>query len=157
MARNQTERTYLVAAVQNATAAGLVVILFDLLIDDLRRVIAAIETGDIEKRCAELRHAFLVLQQLEGSLDLEKGGEAAKKLSMFYSVVRPKLLEAHTKASPEIFERQIELLFEVRQAWQQVDQPNLGMKPGPLPVAAGSVPQFSDVSDQERTTTSWTA
>jgi len=157
MARNQTERMYLTAAVQNATAAGLVVILFDLLIDDLRRVIAAIESGDIEKRCAELRHAFLVLQQLEESLDLENGGEAAKQLSMFYSVVRPKLLEAHTKASPELFGRQIELLFEVRQAWQQVDQPNLGIKPSPLPAAAVSVSRFTDVSDQERTATSWTA
>jgi flagellin-specific chaperone FliS len=82
--------------------------------------------ADIEERTAEIKHSFLVLQQLEGSLDMENGGEAAKHLSAFYSVLRSKILEAQIKASPEILRQQIELVLEVRQAWQQVDKPNLG-------------------------------
>jgi len=40
------------------------------------------------------------------------------------------------KASPEILRQQIELVLDVRQAWQQVDKPNLGaaqVTPEPVP------------------------
>src|ERR1700733_13270818 len=109
MNRTQTELTYLRSAVQNASPVGLVIILFDLLITDLKKVIAAMQNGDVEKRSAELKHAFLLLQQLEGSLDMENGGDAAKHFSRFYSVVRSKLMEAHVKVSPEIVNSQIDL------------------------------------------------
>jgi len=121
--RSASERNYLNAAVQNASQVGLVIIVMDLLVADLRRVIEAMSRGEIEKRTAELNHAFLALQQLEGSLDLEHGGEAAKNFSRFYSAVRAKLLEAHIKVDPELFQRQIDLILDVRAAWEQVDRP----------------------------------
>jgi flagellar secretion chaperone FliS len=126
MKKSQTELTYLRAAAQDATEAGLVIILHDLLAHDLELAIAALADRDMERRTAEIKHSFLVLQQLEGSLDMENGGEAARNFSAFYATLRCKILEAHIKASPEILRRQIELVLEVRQAWQQVDKPNLG-------------------------------
>ncbi|MBZ5653706.1 MAG: flagellar protein FliS [Acidobacteriia bacterium] len=156
MTRTQTERTYLATAVQNATSAGLVVILFDLLISDLNGAIAAIERNQAEELAAKIKHAFLVLQQLDGSLDMERGGQAAKHFSSFYAAIRCKVLEGQIKQSSEILRRQIELLFEVRQAWQQVDQPNLGMKTEPQSAAAAPAARFT-TSDQEVTTTNWTA
>jgi flagellar secretion chaperone FliS len=126
MKKSQTELTYLRAAAQNATPAGLVIILYDLLVHDLEQALAAIAERDIERRTAEIKHAFVVLQQLEGSLDSENGGDSAKHLAAFYSALRCKILEAHVKVSSEILRRQIELVLDVRQAWQQVDKPNLG-------------------------------
>jgi len=124
MKKNQTELTYLRAAAQNATSVGLVILLYDLLIADLERAIKAIAEHDIEKRSAEVNHAFLILQQLEGSLDRNNGGDAAKHLSRFYSAVRCKVLEGQIKASPEILRQQIDLILDVRKAWQQVDTPS---------------------------------
>ena len=126
MKKSQTELTYLRAAAQSATPAGLVIILYDLLVHDLEQAIAAFADRDIERRTAEIKHSFLVLQQLEGSLDMQNGGDSAKHLASFYSALRCKILEAQVKASPEILRQQIELVFDVRQAWQQVDKPNLG-------------------------------
>lgn len=119
--KNPTELAYLRSAVQSASGVGLVIILYDLLIADLERAIAAMAQGEIEKRSAEIKHAFLVLQQLEGSLQMEEGGEAAKNLANFYSALRCKILEAQIKVSPEMLRRQIELILSVRAAWQQVD------------------------------------
>lgn len=126
MKKSQTERMYLRAAAQNATAVGLVIILYDLLIHDMEQAIAAFADRDIERRSEEIKHSLLVLQQLDGSLDHENGGEAAKHFSAFYSALRSKIFEAQLKSSPEILKKQIELVLDVRQAWQQVDQPNLG-------------------------------
>jgi len=136
MKKSQTELTYLRAAAQSATPAGLVIILYDLLVHDLEQAIAAFADGDIERRTAEIKHSFIVLQQLEGSLDRENGAEAAKHLSAFYSVLRCKILEAQMKASPEILRQQIDLVLDVRQAWQQVDKPNLGSSTAAEPVAS---------------------
>jgi flagellar protein FliS len=121
MKKNQAELKYLRAAAQSATPVGLVIMLYDLLIADLERAIAAIAERDIEKRSAEINHAFLVLQQLEGSLDMKKGGQTATHLSRFYSVLRCNILEAQIKVSPDILRKQIALILNVREAWQQVD------------------------------------
>jgi len=102
MARTQTERTYLATAVQNASPAGLVVILFDLLIADLNGAIAAIECNAVEELADKVKHAFLVLQQLDGSLDMERGGQAAKHFSSFYSAIRCKVLEGQIKPGETI-------------------------------------------------------
>ncbi len=126
MKKSATELTYLRAAAQSSTPAGLVIILYDLLVHDLEQAIAAFKDGDVERRTEEIKHAFLVLQQLQGSLDEENGGETGKHLAAFYSTLRAKILEAQVKANPEILRQQIELVLDVRQAWQQVDKPNLG-------------------------------
>ncbi len=126
MKKSQSELTYLRSAAQDATPAGLVIILYDLLVHDLEQAVAAIADHNIEARTAEIKHAFMVLQQLEGSLDAENGGPAASNLAAFYSSLRCKILEAQVKANSETLRRQIELVLDVRQAWQQVDKPNLG-------------------------------
>jgi flagellar protein FliS len=123
MRKSQAELKYLRTAAQSATSVGLVIILYDLLVADLERAMAAIAERDIEKRSAEISHAFLVLQQLEGSLDMKKGGQTAIHLSRFYSVLRCNILEAQIKVSPEILKKQIKLILDVREAWQKVDIP----------------------------------
>ena len=139
------------AATENASTAGLVMILFDLLINDLNNSIAAMEAQDIEKRTAELNHGFLVLQQLQSSVDMENGGEAAAHFSRFYSVIRCKMLEAQIKKDPAILRRQIELLLDVRQAWQQVSTPT------PAPATDSGTTTVSAGTQDEQSTASWTA
>jgi len=152
MKRTPTELAYLRATAQNASPVGLVIILIDQLILDLKRAIAAMEKGDIETRCAELKHGYLVLAQLQGSLDKEKGGEAAENFSRFYSSVRASMMQANIKARPDMLVRQIGLLLDVRQAWQQVDNSDTtgaGTNPAPQP---------SDrTEERESTASNWTA
>ena len=81
-------------AVGGASAIELVVVLFDVAIDDMRRAASAIQPADIEERGQAIRHAMLVLQQLQGTLDFERGGEVARRFEQFYNLIRGKLLEA---------------------------------------------------------------
>jgi flagellar protein FliS len=120
------ELTYRKMTVENASPAGLVVILYDVLVGDLSKTIEAIDTRNIEKRAEHLKHALLVLQQLEGSLDLERGGETARSLVEFYSYLRSKMMEAHVRASADVLHCLIELVLNVREAWQQIDTPPVG-------------------------------
>jgi flagellar secretion chaperone FliS len=156
MKKSQTELTYMRTAAQTATPAGLVIILYDLLVHDLEQALAAFAGRDIERRTAEIKHAFLVLQQLEGSLNMEKGGEAAKTLSRFYSALRRNIFQAQLKADPDILRKQIDLVLDVRQAWQGVDKPNLESSTKPAasgPAAAAA----AGAGAGEATSSNWTA
>ena len=141
------------AAVQNASPVGLVIMLYDTLVGDLDRAIAAIEKGDIEERSSQLKHAAMVLQQLEGWLDMEHGGEAGQSLSNFYTFLRSKLMEAQFTQEPEILRNAISLVLEVRQAWQQVDCPTETAKPNIATAASNAYA----VPDEDRQTSDWCA
>lgn len=120
MNSNSMQRNYLRAAVQQASPAGLVVILCDLLVGDLRRAAASMQNSDVEERSGRLKHALSALQVLEGSLDLEKGGETAQCLAQFYSHIRSQILRAQFQNDSRIIEQQIALILSVRGAWQEV-------------------------------------
>ncbi len=99
---------------------GLVVVLYDMLLKDLREAILALASADIERRAAAVRHSLLVLQQLQGTLDMAHGGVVAANLERFYNFTRAKLLEGQIKSSPEIFEQQLTFVASIRDAWRQV-------------------------------------
>ena len=112
---------YRQAVTQQASVVGLVIALYDTLLGNLRRAAEAMDREDIQGRCDELVHGFKVLQQLDAMLDMERGGETAVKNRRFYNHLRGQMLAAQFKLSSEILKKQIELVLEVRQAWQQID------------------------------------
>lgn len=115
-----SQRSYRRAAVQEATPAGLVVVLYDILVEDLRRAIAAMRNSEVEEHCCRLKHGLSALQVLEGSLDLEKGGDTARSLAHFYAYIRGEILCAQFQNDARILEQQIALILSVREAWQEV-------------------------------------
>ena len=112
---------YRQAATRQASVVGLVIALYDTLVGNLRRAAEAMDKGDIQTRCDELIHGFKVLQQLDAMLDMERGGETAVKNRRFYNLLRGQMLTAQFKLSSETLKKQIGLILEVRQAWQQID------------------------------------
>lgn len=121
MTNKASSLSYRQAATQQASVVGLVIALYDTLIGNLRRAAEAMDKNDIQARCDELIHGFKVLQQLDAMLDMERGGETAAKNRRFYSHLRGQMLTAQFKLSSEILKKQIGLVLEVRQAWQQID------------------------------------
>jgi flagellar protein FliS len=134
------ESRYLRAAVEGATSVGLVTMLYDRLAADLHRAAEAVRQHDVEARCAQIKHALLIVQQLEGSLDHEQGGPAARTLAEFYSYARAKMMEAQIKGDAHLLEKVAGHFAEVRSAWQQVD-PGIS-----APVAARAVGEESVLS-----------
>jgi flagellar protein FliS len=114
---SEARRLYLDSAARGATPIELVVLLYDAAIADMRRALTAMQEGNIETRSAQIGHAMIVLQQLQGTLDFERGGEAARQFAQFYNLVRAKLLEAQIRNSRELMQQQVSCLSEVRNCW----------------------------------------
>jgi flagellar protein FliS len=132
MKLSETELSYRRSAIEGASIIGLMIVLFDTLVGDLRRAAAALRNNDIETRCAELNHAALVLGQLNEWVDLENGGESARTLDRFYAYLRAKMMEAAVTKSAALLETQIDMISHVRSAWQKLDVGPIQMpaKPG---------------------------
>lgn len=101
---------------------GLVVLLYEQAIEDIRRALAAQASRNIEGRTREINHALLVLGHLEATLDEDRGGAVAINLKRFYRQVRAALVEAQCRQSADVMERQIAFLIEMREAWCEVER-----------------------------------
>src|SRR5271166_1537634 len=151
----EAKLAYRESAVRGATPIALVVILFDAAIDDMRRAVTAIKSSDIEERATAIRHAMLVLQQLQGTLDFEKGGQVARQFEQFYNLIRAKLLESQLRNSPEIMQQQIQFMSEVRDCWVEAEKQQQPKPAVPAAMTLPSPPQ-GDFEDGGSTVT-WSA
>jgi len=113
---------YRETAVQGASPLRLVVLLYEQAIQDLQRAMAAMAEGSVERRTQEINHALAVVGQLQGSLNMERGGEVARNLDRFYSVLRASLQEAQARVSPEILRKQVANLLTLRETWTEVER-----------------------------------
>jgi flagellar secretion chaperone FliS len=121
MKMSTTEQAYRKTAVAGASGFGLLIALYDTLAGNLRRAADAERSNNIEKRCQELNHAYLVIGYLEDWIEQGSGGELAQKLGGFYSSLRRKIIEAQTKRSAEILQQQMALVLKIRGTWQEIE------------------------------------
>ena len=145
--------SYREAAVRGASPVRLVICLYEQAIEDLRRAVLALEKGDIAARTREINHEIKVIGQLQGSLDMERGGEVARNLERFYNVLRAGLTEAQAKQSARILEQQVSQLATVHEAWLEVERATVPLAP-PSPV---SVAVNSEAPTPKTSYTDWSA
>jgi flagellar protein FliS len=106
-------------SVQGATPLGLVVMLYDGAITFLQRAVAAMEASDTGKKCEHLKRVLAIMAQLEGTLNFQQGGEAARTLKAFYLHARAQATKANLENSVEILRSLIEEFTTVRDAWRE--------------------------------------
>jgi len=108
--------------VRGASRIRLVVALYETLIGDCRRAAQAIRQGDCEGRHRETDHALVILQQLQGSLNMKEGGEPARQLDAYYNTIRAQLLQAIVENSSSTLASLAEQITPVRDAWLEVEK-----------------------------------
>jgi flagellar protein FliS len=145
--------SYREAAVRGANPVRLVICLYEQAIEDLRRAVIAQEKGDIEARTRGINHALTVIAQLQGSLDMEHGGDVATNLALFYNLVRLGLTQAQVMQSIRILEQQISQLATVHEAWLEVERATAA----PMPLSAGPTQAGPSTPSRETSFADWNA
>lgn len=112
---------YQQSAARGATPVGMVVSLYDTILRDLRRAMAALDAGKVEERVFELNHALTVIAHLQSVLDHQRGGEAAARLARFYDITHGMIVEANAGGSRTTIAKLVDLYSSLRQAWQQAE------------------------------------
>jgi flagellar protein FliS len=122
MKQDEIASYYRQVSATGANPAGMIVKLYDRILEDFRRADEAISVGDVKERVTSLNHALLIIAELDSVLDFERGGIVAQHLHGFYSVTRGLIVEANARTSASHIQQLVDLYMPLRQAWQQVEQ-----------------------------------
>ena len=110
----------LASRVESASPHGLVAILFDELMKSLDAMAAACTLRDWTQRGTAQSRALNMLNGLESSLDLEKGGEIAQSLLSIYAEARRLVIAGARDNDPEQILRARNMVGEIASAWQSI-------------------------------------
>jgi len=123
---------YLRTQVRSSAPLELVVLLYDAALRFTATARDAMARGDIPARRAALSKAMAVVDELQASLDMERGGQIAEELDRLYDWIRECFTEAITKQSVRPIDDALRVLETLRGAWRQIataPQTTIGPQP----------------------------
>jgi flagellar protein FliS len=120
MTQTEIGKKYREAEIRGASSVDCTIMLYDIVIINVRKAIECLQKNDIEGRTDALVYSMKVLEQLQLNLQMESGGEAAKHLYRLYSLARAKILEAQLKSRAKLLEEILDAMLRVRGMWEDV-------------------------------------
>lgn len=118
-------RTYRANSILTASPGQLVLLLFDAALNSLAIARKACDEAPADPRKLEAVHTQLVkaqkiIAELQGTLNLEAGGEFARTMHRLYDYYDRRLVEANLKKQSAPIAEVERLLGEVRNAWSEM-------------------------------------
>ena len=114
---------YRESAILTASPEQLVVLLYDGALRFLRQAQAAAGEGARQHARDRLDRAEAIVDELLATLDIEAGGELAKRREGIYVFCKRCLMEARLQDDPAKLETVVRLLSELRGAWAAIASP----------------------------------
>ena len=130
---NDRSNAYREIAVQTSSPTRLVVMLYEGAIRFLRESVVAIESTDLNAKRQSIDRAVAVVQHLQSTLDLERGGAVALDLARLYDYITSRILDGSSKLETAPLEEAIKLLKVLLARWEEVaERERNNPVPGPL-------------------------
>ncbi len=113
--------TYQNSRVVGTRREGLVVLLYERLLADLRGAVVAIQAKDFEMKSQRLQHGLDIIFELLGTLDLEAGGDLAGRLASLYGFFITEINEVGRTLDVVRLERSIALIEGLYGSWRHLE------------------------------------
>jgi flagellar secretion chaperone FliS len=107
-------------AVADSHPHALVLTLFDAALERMNAARACIERRETRRMAGLLHAAVILIAELRGSLDLQKGGPLAQNLSNLYEYMSRRLMHANLNSDADAVTEVVKLLAEIRSAWAAI-------------------------------------
>jgi flagellar secretion chaperone FliS len=117
--------------VETAGTTELVVMCYEKALEMLRSAKRSFEEKEFEKKGKALKKALEVINTLQSTLDMEKGGQIAKNLEAIYIYLTRRLLEGDIRKDLTAFDEAVRILSELKEAWEAIASPSQS-KPGAI-------------------------
>jgi len=106
--------------VANADPHALVLTLFDAIIGRLLTARSCLEQNEIARKAALLHSSVVLLGELRGSLDMQKGGSLAQNLSDLYDYMVRRVMHANLNNDKAAISEVLSLIGDIREAWAAI-------------------------------------
>src|SRR5262245_55132182 len=107
---NNSSNAYREMAVQTSSPTTLVVMLYEGAIRFLQESVTAIKSRDLDRKRQSIDRAVAVVQHLQATLDMERGGTVASDLNRLYNYITTCMLDGSAKLDTAPLEEAIKLL-----------------------------------------------
>ncbi len=107
--------------VETASQADLIIMCYERFIQLMHQARTHYEEGDFENKARALQKALDIMQELQQSLNLEKGGEIARNLDSIYSYLNRRLLEGDIEQDLSIFDEAARIMSDLKEAWININ------------------------------------
>jgi flagellar protein FliS len=132
-------RSYKTIAAQTAPPGQLVVMLYDGAIRFLERALAGFQHSDPKEFNETINNNVIraqeILRELDGSLDLDQGGELSVTLRRLYNYMDDRLTHSNANKNPEGIHDAIRRLSTLSDAWRTMLIQRGGAQREPAPYA----------------------
>ena len=106
--------------IKTAGKLDLVIFCYDKAIEFLLQSKAYYEKNEIENKARKMQKALDIINELQCSLDIEKGGEIAKNLNAIYNYLTRRILLGDIKKDLTALDEAVHIMEELRSAWEEI-------------------------------------
>jgi flagellar protein FliS len=117
---NNSATRYYETSVTTASPEQLVVMLYEGAIKYLRQSIAAIEEKNLVGKRQSIDRAVAIVQHLQGTLDMQRGGEISVELDKLYTYMIRGIVNGSVKLQTAPLEEVVKLLTTLLEGWEVV-------------------------------------
>lgn len=110
------------AQVEGASPHRLIQMLMEGALDKIQIAKGYMERGKIPEKVRHINWALSIIDGLQNSLDMEKGGDIAQHLDALYDYMQRRLIVANMDNDPAILDEVAGLMVEIKSAWDAVPQ-----------------------------------
>lgn len=110
------------AHIEEASPHRLIQMLMEGALDKIRLAKSFMEHGKIPEKVRHINWALSIIDGLQNSLDMEKGGDIAQNLDALYDYIQRRLVFANMDNDPAILDEVASLMTEIKAAWDAVPQ-----------------------------------
>ncbi len=111
---------YQQVGIKTADPGRLVIMCYDGAIDNIKASVECYAKGELERKAETLARGMDFIGELDRSLDFDRGGEIAVKLHALYNYMLRRLTEGDLKRNTAFFIEVIDLLGELKSAWEEI-------------------------------------
>jgi len=113
---NQYRRT----TIETAGKLDLVIICYENAILCLTQAKDHFQEKKLEEKAYKVQKALNIINELQCSLNMEKGGQIARNLDSLYSYITKRLLLGDIRKDLTAYDESIHILNELKEAWQTI-------------------------------------
>jgi flagellar protein FliS len=106
--------------VNSRSPLELVVMLYDGALGALAQTRDAVGAQDLHAKRDALSKVMAIIAELQGTLNMEAGGEVAYQLDAIYTYVLGRLVDGNVNGDSSAFDEVVRLLTPLRDAWAEI-------------------------------------
>lgn len=113
-------RQYKRSSIETAGKLELIIMCYDNAILCLQQSKDHLENREIDKKAVKIQKALNIINELQSSLNFDKGDNIAKSLDSLYTYLTNRVILADIQKDFSIFNECINILTELKSAWEGI-------------------------------------